>query len=110
MEAKSKAQTYIGFAVRANKYRTGLNSVESLKKAELIIVCKTASENSKSQARKIAEKLCCNIFVTEKHTLSELVFKENVKIMAITDKNLSDAIKKNSEGELTIFNRENIYG
>jgi hypothetical protein len=109
MQAKSKVETFIGFAVRANKYRTGMNSVETLKRANLVLVCSTASENTKKQALKASKKLHAKIYITIK-PLAELVHKENAKVMAVTDSALAKAIVENAEGELTIFNQENIYG
>ena len=97
MENKGKAQTFLGFAVRAGKYRTGFNSVASIKKAYLIVVCKTASENSVGEAKKIAKKLGCPLIMTVKETLAEIIFKENAKIMAVTDKNLARAAFSESE-------------
>lgn len=110
MDKKSKTETFIGFALRAGKYRIGLNSVQSLKRANVIVVCKTASDNTKKLSLKIAAALHCKMYVTKNQTLSELTHIEGVKIIAITDKNLAAALINNSEGELTIFNLENIYG
>lgn len=97
MENKSKAQTYIGFAIRAGKYRTGFNTVGTLKKVYLLAVCKTASENSLKDAVKLSKKYGCPLLQTKERTLAEIIFKENAKIIAVTDKNLADAAIKNSE-------------
>lgn len=97
MENKSKAQTYIGFAIRAGKYRTGFNTVGTLKKVYLLAVCKTASENSLKDAVKLSKKYGCPLLRTKERTLAEIIFKENAKIIAVTDKNLADAAIKNSE-------------
>jgi hypothetical protein len=99
MQAKSKVETFIGFAVRANKYRTGMNSVETLKRANLVLVCSTASENTKKQAVKIAKKYHAKILVTIENPLSFYTHKDSAKIMAITDKALAEAILNNSENE-----------
>lgn len=97
MENKSKAQTYIGFAIRAGKYRTGFNTVGTLKKVYLLAVCKTASENSVKDAVKLSKKYRCPLLRTKERTLAEIIFKENAKIIAVTDKSLADAAIKNSE-------------
>lgn len=95
MENKGKAQTFIGFALRARKCKIGLNAVLTLKKANLIIVCDTASENTKKQADKIAKRFSCPIITAVKFTLAELTHKENAKIMAIADTALASAILEN---------------
>ncbi len=94
---KSKAETFIGFAIRAGKYRLGMNAVETLKKAKLIIVCSSASLNTVEQAKKSARKFNCPILLTQTKNLSEMVFKENSKVMAVTDASLARAILDNSE-------------
>ena len=95
METKSKAQTFVGFVIKSGKYRIGLNSVESLKRAELILVCKSAAENSVKQAKNVAARLKCPIFVSVNKTLEEMTAKHNAKVMAVTDKALAKAIKDN---------------
>lgn len=97
MENKGKTQTFLGFAVRANKYRTGFNSVASLKRVYLLVVCKTASENSLNEAKKLATKFHCPLIQTETDRLEEIIFKQNAKIMAVTDKELARAAIINSE-------------
>ena len=97
MENKGKAETYLGFAIRAGKFRIGLNSLETLKKANLVIVCKSASENSKKQADKIAKKLNAPLLETTEKSLTDMTHKANAKIMAILDPSLAKAIIDNLE-------------
>lgn len=91
---KSKAETFIGFAIRSGKCKIGSGSVETLRKAELIVVCKTASENTIKQAKKFARRLKTRLFVTVDKTLSLMTYKENSKMIAITDSALAAAIVK----------------
>jgi ribosomal protein L7Ae-like RNA K-turn-binding protein len=97
--AKSKTATYIGFCVRAGKCRTGTNSICTLKKANLILLCKSASENTKKQVQKIAKKFSAPMLITKDRLLEDLIFKPTVKVMAVTDKALADAIMQNFEEE-----------
>lgn len=97
MENKSKAETFIGFAIRTGKFRIGTNAVQTLKRAYLMIVCSTASQNTKEQAEKIAKKFHCQLIETASATLEQLTHRENAKVMAIADKNLSVAILENME-------------
>lgn len=97
MENKSKAETFIGFAIRARKHKIGLNAVATLKKANLIIVCHTASENTVNDARKLKNKFHCKMLITVNKTLGELTHRENAKVMAIADYALAKAIIDNSE-------------
>lgn len=97
MEKKSKAQTFIGFAIRAGKFRVGANAVATLKKVCLIIVCHTAADNTKKEADKLARKFHAPIIETAEIALETITHRENAKVMAVTDKDLSQAILDNLE-------------
>ncbi len=101
MENKSKAETFIGFAVRAGKMRTGLNTLSTLKRAYLIIVCHTAAEATIESAVKYAEKYKCAAFKTSVKPLEDYIYKQGVKIAAVTDRGLAKAISENSGTEFT---------
>ena len=96
MENKSKAETFIGFAIRAGKFRSGTNTLATLKKAYLIIVCETAAENTKKLAEKYAEKYRCKAFCSTERTLSDISHKDGIKIAAITDYSLATAVADNA--------------
>lgn len=104
MNNKSKAQTFIGFAMRTGKFRIGTNAAATLKRAELVIVCKSASDNTKKEADKLAKKFHCPILETKKITLEELTHRENAKVMAIADKSLSLAVLSNSDEDFIARN------
>ena len=97
METKSKAQTFIGFAMRTGNFKIGANAVATLKRAYVMIVCKSASDNTKKQAEKLAKNFHCPLLETTQNTLEEITHRENAKVMAIADKSLSNAILDNSE-------------
>ena len=100
MNNKSKVETFIGFAMRTGKYKIGANACATLQRANLIIVCKTASENSKKEALKLAKSFHCKLYETVSLPLSEFTHRENAKIMAVADKSLAKAITDNSENDL----------
>lgn len=97
MENKGKAETFVGFSIKAGKCKIGVNAIATLKRAKLIIVCKTASENSQKEAEKLANKFHAPIIKTKVKSLEEMTFKKNAKVMAITDESLSRAIIENAE-------------
>ena len=96
----SKLATFIGFAIKSRKCRTGMNAIQTLKSVKLMLVCKSASENTKRQAIKVASKYNCPIYSTTNYELSEYVYKPNVKVLAVTDWALAKAVKENGTGEL----------
>lgn len=99
MEIKSKAETFIGFAMRTGKFRIGLNACGTLKGASLMIVCSSASENTVKQAKKLARRFGCVLLSPKEKTLEQITHRENAKVMAIADKELSKAILDNSEND-----------
>ena len=96
---KSKAETFIGFAMRTGNFRIGANAAATLKRANLMIVCSSASENTKKEAEKLAKKFKCPLIEPTVKTLEEITHRENAKVMAIADKSLSAAILDNLEKE-----------
>ena len=104
MENKAKAETFIGFAMRTGKFKIGTNAVQTLKHAYLVIVCKTASENTKKESEKLARKFHAQLLETVDRPLSEYVHRENAKVMAIVDKSLSKAILSNLEEDFVARN------
>ncbi len=81
----------------------GVNAVATLKKAELLILCHTASENTLNDAVSLSKKLNAKLFILNEIELEKVIFKENCKLIAITDKGLSDAIKKCDERRLVDY-------
>ena len=89
---KSKSFTFIGFAIKARKLRCGVNAIATLKKADLLIVCSSASENTKKDAVKLSKKLFAKLLVLNEVLLESVVYKDKCKLVAITDKALAKAI------------------
>ena len=106
---KNKVFTYIGFAIRAKKLRTGTNAIKTLKgDVFLLIICKTASKNAFKEVEKLGQKFNCPILITNTVTVEEIVNKENCKIMAICDRELSKAIIASSGEDFREFSGGNI--
>lgn len=104
MENKTKTATYLGFAIKAGKIKTGANAVATLKRASLVIVCKTASENTVDVAKSLARKLSCPILKTQSFILSDYLHKENAKVTAVTDNSLAKAIISQTEKDFIELN------
>ena len=100
MENRTKVQTFIGFAMRTGQYKIGVNACQTLKKAKLMLVCHTASENTVKDAMKLAKKFHCKLCVTTNKTLEEYTNKPNSKVMAIANVDLAKSILENKQSEL----------
>ncbi|HBF86658.1 MAG TPA: hypothetical protein DDW54_03155 [Clostridiales bacterium] len=99
----SKIAAYIGFAKKSGSIKCGAGAVSSLKRANLIIVCRSASENAKKSAESIQRKLACKALETVSFTVEELTGKENCKVIAITNADLASAIIENAGQDLKEF-------
>ena len=106
MENKSKVETFIGFSMRARKCKIGVNAIATLKRANLLILCKSASENTKKDAIKLARKLNAKLILTVSKNLSDYTHVENGKLIAILDRELANAIMKNLLEDFTYYNME----
>ncbi len=101
MEKRSKVETFIGFSVRARALITGSDAVERAKRAYLILLCASASENTAKLAESCAKRLGCPLMVCKK-PLQDACNKTNCKIAAVTDKNLAAAITDNQDENFSV--------
>jgi len=93
----NKIISYIGFAQKSNNLIAGQTPLKRTKsKLNLILVCSTGSENLVNLAKNLAVKHNCEYIVT-KIQLETLTNIKNIKIIGITDENLSKAIIQNKE-------------
>lgn len=93
----NKIISYIGFAQKSNKLIAGQTPLKRTKeKLKLILVCSSGSENLINLAKNLAVKHGCEFIIT-KPNLETLTNIQNIKIIGLTDENLSKAIIENKE-------------
>ncbi len=93
----NKVVSYIGFAIKSKKLLTGQSHLKHTKaNLHFILVCNEATENLKNLAKNLAAKHNCQYIIT-KQPLEELTHLKDIKIVALTDENLSIAIINNKE-------------
>ena len=93
----NKIISYLGFAQKSNNCIMGQTALKrTTKHLNLIIVCDSATENLKNLAKNLAIKHNCE-FIVSKVKLECLIKLENIKILGLTDENLSRAIVENKE-------------
>ena len=101
---KSKAESYIGFAIKAGKAVIGYNAiVVSRAKKYLIICCNTASDNAIDKILKLAYKEKCTLAMLYKGTLEEITGKKNCKVIAICEQNFATALQSVFDTQLNVF-------
>ncbi len=87
-----KIISYLGFARKSNNIIIGQSTLKTTTKTVyLIMVCSSATDNLKNLAHNLAKKHDCPIVIIN-GMLSELTHLDNVKIIGLTDYNLSKAI------------------
>ena len=98
---RSKIESYIGFAKKSGNLRAGVNAILALKKADLLVICSSASENTRKEAMKLAAKFGCPLIESE-IPVEKLAGKENCKLLAVTESNLAKAVLDNIDENFTI--------
>lgn len=93
----NKIISYLGFAIKSNNCIAGQTPLKHCnKQLHLIIVSNTASDNLKNLAKNLAVKHKCE-FIVSNVELSKLININDIKIIGLTDENLSKAIINNKE-------------
>ena len=101
--AKEKADTFIGFCVRARKITLGSGAIGTLRGGvHLIIVCSSAAKNTFRLALKYKNRFSCPLMIC-RCGLENAVNKPGCKIAAVKDKNLAKAIIANACEEYEIY-------
>lgn len=96
----NKIISYLGFAQKSKNLITGQTALKkTMKRLHLIIVCNSASQNLKDLAKNLADKHDCELIISNV-ALSDLIKFDDIKIIGLTEENLSKAIlkEKNSIG------------
>ena len=102
MERMGKSFAYLGFAIKSRKLRTGINTLK--KDVYLIIVCSTGEKNARKEAEKLSVKFNAPLIESVTKTLEEITGKENCKVAAVTDENLSKAVLQNLGEDFRVLN------
>lgn len=108
MLTNNKLKSYLGFSIKSNKIIYGIDNLETTKKnVSLVICCKTLADNSFKKLCILCKKRKWTLAQTNNFTISELIGRENCRILGLLDTNLADAIK-NQENEIKIIKCEEI--
>ena len=90
-----KIKAYLGFAKKSSNIVFGVDDIiRCLGKCQLVIVSKALKESSLAKLEKAMINCSAKIIILNEKDFCDKVESELIKAIAITDKNLSDAIKK----------------
>lgn len=92
-----KTAALIGFAIKAGKVVFGTDAVlRYRKKMPLIVLCYTLADNAVGKITRYAER--STVVVSEQNDVASLTHRQGCKAIAITDKQMSEAILKSMNG------------
>ena len=92
----AKINSYIQFAVRANKVVWGLDMIKASKQKPFIILYdKSLGANSKKQLDRYSQEKEVRLVELDENYLNNLLKRQNVKLIGLLDESLSNAIIDN---------------
>lgn len=98
---ESRLVSYIGFAIKSGKVIFGYDKLfQSKKLPKIIIYCQTLSEKMKNKLELFASFKKIKLLTLEKFILSDIIKRDNCKVIGICDDNLSNVIS----AEIDILN------
>ena len=96
MSLNQKCNSYIHFAVKANKVLWGLDFIKKSKfNPYVIIYDNTLGENSRKQMMNYSEENEVELIEVEENYLNNLLKRKNVKMIGIIEESLANAILNN---------------
>ena len=90
-----KIKTYVGFAIKSRNIVYGVDEITKKPKSEIILYSSSLTKSGQEKLSFFADKNKIFIKVLEQEEFYEIIHSENIKAIAVLDKNLADAIKKN---------------
>ena len=91
----NKSKTYINFAKKSNKIIFGVDDIVKSKNSKLVVLSDGLADNSKNKINKFLQTHNVFSIELEKKIFFELINNYSIKIFAIADDNLAEAIKLN---------------
>lgn len=90
---QNKLASYLGFSIKSGEVVFGFdNLLETRKKIKLVIYCHTVNPKIEDKLFRLCEYKNWALVKIEKETLSELIGRENCKVMGLINKDLSKAV------------------
>ena len=100
---KDKIESYLGFSIKKGSVVFGLESIECYRKRMYVIFLSCdVGKNTEEKTKLFAQKKNIPLILT-KQPLNEILKKTNVKVLAITDTNLSKAILENTNVNYKLY-------
>lgn len=103
---RDKIDALLGFAVKAGKIIYGIDTIESTaKRFYSICICHTTADNTKRKTEAVANAKKVPLILSQ-HKLEDVLYRKNCKVIAITDKQMSEAMIAALGENYRLFNSE----
>ena len=103
---RDKIESLLGFAVKAGKIIYGSDNIEVVKRRYfLVIICNTLAENSRKKVLKAASDKKVPVILSA-NELQYTVNRRNCKAVAITDRQMSEAMLKMTNENYRLISSE----
>ena len=94
----TKLESYLGFAIRSGKVIFGSDKLFDGKKTPyLVIICSSQNEKVSCKVLKFCDTNKIDCIKLNKLVLSDLVKRDNCKVISLLDYNLSNVVRKELE-------------
>lgn len=90
-----KIKSYVGLAKRSRSFVVGLDNVLKSSKLKLVIYTDKLSDSSLNKLNNFVKTKDIDSFMISSEIADVVLGSEMIKVFAITDKGLANAIKKN---------------
>jgi len=91
MQENDKVKSLLGFAIKAGKVIFGIDNINaSNRRKHLIVVCHSLSEKPMKQL--VRNHSTSYVLKVKYALLEDVIFKANCKVIALTDKQMAEAI------------------
>jgi len=98
-----KIKTYLGFSIRCGKVVFGVDKLlEEKKIPRIVIVCSTLNDKVSKKICRFCEEKNISFIKLTNLILSDLVCRDNCKVIGVLDLNLANAIKNEFQMECEI--------
>lgn len=95
-----KIKAYLGFAIRSGKIIFGSDNLfESKKTPMLVLICSTQNEKVSGKVTRFCEDNNIKVIKLKDICLSELIARDNCKVLGVLDSELASAIINEFEME-----------
>lgn len=90
----NKISTYAGFAIKSGKVVFGYdNLITSKKNIKLVLICSSINDKMYNKIQGYCDGKHIKYYKFDNEILSDIIHRDNCKMLGITDESLSKAIK-----------------